>query len=61
MEMAAPVGVTAGCEGDRGERDRGRPRPEEDIMKVGIGADHGDFEMKQKLIDLLNHRGPRGG
>src|SRR5215813_7315894 len=22
-------------------------------MKIGIGADHGGFEMKQKLIDLL--------
>jgi len=22
-------------------------------MKVGIGADHGGFEMKKKLIDLL--------
>ena len=26
-------------------------------MKVGIGADHGGFEMKQKLIDLLTKNG----
>lgn len=26
-------------------------------MKVGIGADHGGFEMKQKLIDLLTKHG----
>ena len=26
-------------------------------MKIGIGADHGGFEMKQKLVELLATRG----
>jgi RpiB/LacA/LacB family sugar-phosphate isomerase len=33
------------------------PSAHEDKMKIGIGADHGGFEMKQKLADLLTKSG----